>query len=73
VVKRVSSPSEGILYIKVVLMKKLLVLSGPAGSGKSTTVQSLAKDFGMQIVEWINPINENKLSAQNDGRCPISP
>jgi tRNA uridine 5-carbamoylmethylation protein Kti12 len=72
VVKRVSSPSEGIMYGSNVLMKKLLVLSGPAGSGKSTTVQSLAKDFGMQIVEWINPIDENKLSTQNDGRCPIS-
>ena len=71
--KRVSSPSEGIMYSNVVLMKKMLVLSGPAGSGKSTTVQSLAKDFGMQIVEWINPIDENKLSTQNDGRCPISP
>ena len=43
------------------------MLSGPAGAGKSTTVQSLAKSFGIEIVEWINPVDENKLSTHNDG------
>jgi broad-specificity NMP kinase len=48
-------------------MEKLLVLSGPAGAGKSTTVQSLAQSFGIQIVEWINPLDESKLITQTDG------
>jgi flagellar biosynthesis GTPase FlhF len=49
------------------LMQKLLVLSGPAGAGKSTTVQSLAKSFGIKVIEWINPVDETKLTSYNDG------
>ena len=44
-----------------------MVLSGPAGSGKSTTVLSLAKECGIQVVEWINPVDEAKLTTQNEG------
>lgn len=43
------------------------MLSGPAGAGKSTTVQSLAKSHGAQIIEWINPVDELKLASQTDG------
>jgi cell cycle checkpoint protein len=45
----------------------LLILSGPAGAGKSTTVQSLAENLGFEIVEWINPVDENRLTTQTDG------
>ena len=53
------------------LIQKLLVLSGPAGSGKSTTIFSLAKEMDVQIIEWINPVDEAKLTTQTEG--PSSP
>ena len=52
------------------------MLSGPAGSGKSTTVLSLARDKGIQVIEWINPVDESKLTTQNEGplsKVPRSP
>ncbi|KAJ5609896.1 hypothetical protein N7528_009162 [Penicillium herquei] len=35
--------------------EKLLVLRGPAGSGKTTTISLLADALGFDIVEWRNP------------------
>ncbi|KAF2172498.1 hypothetical protein M409DRAFT_50188 [Zasmidium cellare ATCC 36951] len=32
--------------------QKVLVLKGAAGTGKTTTVQLLAKDLGLEVVEW---------------------
>ncbi|OQV10893.1 hypothetical protein CLAIMM_14815 [Cladophialophora immunda] len=51
--------------------QKLLVLKGPAGSGKTTTVGLLAKALGLQLIPWHNPaVSEvgagNSISAQFD-------
>ncbi|KAJ5587955.1 uncharacterized protein N7459_003720 [Penicillium hispanicum] len=35
--------------------EKLLVLRGPAGSGKTTTVTLLSKTLGYDVIEWRNP------------------
>ncbi|XP_062985745.1 LOW QUALITY PROTEIN: cell cycle checkpoint protein RAD17 [Elgaria multicarinata webbii] len=35
----------------------ILLLTGPPGCGKSATVEILAKDLGIQVQEWINPIS----------------
>ncbi|KAG0152734.1 hypothetical protein PDIDSM_2539 [Penicillium digitatum] len=35
--------------------ERLLVLRGPAGSGKTTTVSLLSESMGYDIVEWKNP------------------
>ncbi|KAF2400496.1 hypothetical protein EJ06DRAFT_476887 [Trichodelitschia bisporula] len=35
--------------------QRLLLLKGPAGSGKTTTVQLLARVLGLRINEWRNP------------------
>ncbi|CAI6286076.1 unnamed protein product [Periconia digitata] len=35
--------------------KRLLLLKGPAGSGKTTTVSILAKELGVHVHEWRNP------------------
>ncbi|KAL2415704.1 hypothetical protein ABEF95_003345 [Exophiala dermatitidis] len=35
--------------------QKVLVLKGPAGSGKTTTLSLLAKAMGLQLVTWHNP------------------
>ncbi|KAI8321680.1 Rad17-domain-containing protein [Martensiomyces pterosporus] len=41
---------------------RVLVLEGPAGAGKSTCARVLAKDLGLDVVEWINT-QSGKLSA----------
>ncbi|KAG0288505.1 Cell cycle checkpoint protein rad17, partial [Dissophora globulifera] len=39
----------------------ILVLSGPAGSGKTTVLKMLAQEMNLSIVEWINSVNENNV------------
>ncbi|KIV80223.1 hypothetical protein PV11_07739 [Exophiala sideris] len=40
----------------------VLILKGPAGSGKTTTLSLLAKTMGLQLVSWHNP-DASDLSA----------
>lgn len=42
--------------------KKILVLRGPAGAGKTATVMALAKSMDIDIVEWKNP-NDTHFSS----------
>ncbi|KKZ62973.1 hypothetical protein EMCG_02684 [[Emmonsia] crescens] len=42
---------------------RVLVLRGPAGSGKSTTISLLSKALGFEIVEWKNPLG-SEFSSQ---------
>ncbi|NXP43556.1 RAD17 protein, partial [Heliornis fulica] len=35
----------------------ILLLTGPPGCGKTATVQILAKELGVQVQEWINPVS----------------
>lgn len=35
--------------------KKLLILKGPSGAGKTATIMALAKSMGFDVVEWRNP------------------
>lgn len=37
------------------MRQRLLVLKGPAGTGKTATMQLLAKEVGFDILEWRNP------------------
>ena len=39
------------------MRQRLLILKGPAGSAKTTTVRLLASDMGCEILEWKNPTN----------------
>ncbi|KAF9947796.1 Cell cycle checkpoint protein rad17 [Mortierella alpina] len=39
----------------------ILVLTGPAGSGKTTVLRKLAQEMDLQIIEWINSVNENSV------------
>ncbi|KAL8943547.1 MAG: hypothetical protein Q9216_001005 [Gyalolechia sp. 2 TL-2023] len=57
---------EGVCYGRS--CKRLLVLKGASGVGKTTTVSALAKAMGMDILEWRNPTassftSENYLST----------
>ncbi|XP_077203571.1 cell cycle checkpoint protein RAD17 isoform X2 [Paroedura picta] len=37
----------------------VLLLTGPSGCGKTATLEILAKDLGIQVQEWINPVLMN--------------
>ncbi|KAG9188819.1 hypothetical protein G6011_07524 [Alternaria panax] len=42
--------------------KRLLLLKGPAGSGKTTTMSLLSKELGIEMHEWKNPIGSTSTS-----------
>lgn len=42
--------------------QRVLILKGAAGTGKTTTVQLLAKAMGAEVLEWRNPVG-----SMNDG------
>jgi cell cycle checkpoint protein len=42
--------------------QKVLILKGAAGTAKTTTVEMLAKDMGVQITEWKNPAGSDLTS-----------
>ena len=44
---------EGVVSGK--LYQRFLVLKGPAGAGKTTTIHQLAKKLDLKILEWHNP------------------
>ncbi|TGO22195.1 hypothetical protein BPAE_0178g00130 [Botrytis paeoniae] len=46
------------------MRQRLLILKGAAGTGKTTTVQLLAKDMGCDVLEWRNPVGS---IASSDG------
>jgi cell cycle checkpoint protein len=51
--------------------QKLLILKGPAGSGKTMTVSLLAKSLHLQTISWHNPVvavstPNNSINAQFD-------
>jgi cell cycle checkpoint protein len=42
--------------------QKVLILKGAAGTAKTTTVELLAKDMGVQVTEWKNPAGSDLTS-----------
>jgi cell cycle checkpoint protein len=45
--------------------QKVLLLKGAAGTAKTTTVELLAKDMGIQITEWKNPAGSDLTSEES--------
>jgi cell cycle checkpoint protein len=45
--------------------QKVLLLKGAAGTAKTTTVELLAKDMGVQITEWKNPAGSDLTSEES--------
>jgi cell cycle checkpoint protein len=45
--------------------KRILVLTGPAGAGKTATINVLAKEMGVEILEWRNP--SSSPGGEDDG------
>ncbi|GAO51700.1 Rad17-domain-containing protein [Saitoella complicata NRRL Y-17804] len=46
--------------------KRLLILTGPAGTGKTATVEVLAKEIGFETLEWRNPTNDGGVKDEID-------
>ncbi|XP_067677591.1 cell cycle checkpoint protein RAD17-like [Haliotis asinina] len=42
----------------------ILLLTGPAGVGKTATIQVLCKELGLEVQEWTNPIQPSYNSEQ---------
>ncbi|KAF8066926.1 Rad17 cell cycle checkpoint protein-domain-containing protein [Lyophyllum atratum] len=46
--------------------RRILALTGPAGTAKTTTVRVLAREMGFEIMEWKNAIAEGSSNAYDD-------
>ncbi|KAG2064310.1 hypothetical protein BDR04DRAFT_1084552 [Suillus decipiens] len=46
--------------------RRILVLTGPAGTAKTTTLRVLAREMGFEIVEWRNSMSERGSSTFMD-------
>ncbi|KAG1862051.1 Rad17 cell cycle checkpoint protein-domain-containing protein [Suillus subalutaceus] len=59
----ISEAFEGGPTGKLRKYRRILVLSGPAGTAKTTTLRVLAREMGFEIVEWRNSMSERAPSA----------
>jgi cell cycle checkpoint protein len=48
------------------ILQRLLVLTGPAGSAKTTTLRVLAREMDFDIVEYKENMNTNRFSTFSD-------
>jgi len=42
-------------------------LTGPSGSGKTATIEVLAKELGIEILEWLSIPEQNSTKFSQDG------
>lgn len=50
----------------------MLLLVGPPGCGKTTTLLTLAKEMGCTILEWVNPVSDVGGSEAGVGFCHLA-
>ena len=54
------------MCVALALQACILLLTGPAGCGKTATVRALAQELGIAVNEWINPLTEAYHSHRDD-------
>ncbi|OCF36625.1 hypothetical protein I316_01877 [Kwoniella heveanensis BCC8398] len=57
------APPRGVNRDKIRKYKRVLLLTGPAGTGKTTTVRLLARDLGVEVMEWGEGVEEWSLGG----------
>ncbi|EIW70024.1 hypothetical protein TREMEDRAFT_30228, partial [Tremella mesenterica DSM 1558] len=53
--------------------KRILLLTGPAGAGKTTTIRVLAKEMGVELVEWGDSMDEYSVGLGTYHRSHLPP
>jgi cell cycle checkpoint protein len=54
---------------ELIMAQRILLLTGPAGTGKTTTVKVLAKQLGIDVVEWSEGVEERSIGSGFGGLC----
>jgi hypothetical protein len=49
------------------MLQRLLILTGPAGSAKTTTLRVLAREMDFEIMEYKDTTNTTQFSTFSDG------
>ncbi|KDQ11559.1 hypothetical protein BOTBODRAFT_189751 [Botryobasidium botryosum FD-172 SS1] len=52
--------------------RRILALTGPAGTGKTVTIRVLAKEMNVQVVEWQNSVDGGAIGDQDFDRESFS-
>ncbi|KIM70458.1 hypothetical protein SCLCIDRAFT_1142108 [Scleroderma citrinum Foug A] len=61
---------EGGPSAKLRKYRRVLALTGPAGTAKTTTLRVLSRELGFQILEWRNGMNERRAHFYNEDFIP---
>jgi ABC-type hemin transport system ATPase subunit len=48
------------------LCQRILAMTGPAGTGKTSTLKVLSQEMGFEILEWRNAIGEVTTSRMSE-------
>ncbi|WWC89761.1 uncharacterized protein L201_004687 [Kwoniella dendrophila CBS 6074] len=68
----VIAPPRSMNIDKIRKYKRILFLSGPAGTGKTTTVRLLCQTLGVEIMEWGESVEEWSLGGGIDRESSMS-
>jgi len=63
-------PFFALFGLPVLITQRILALTGPAGTGKTTTIRLLSESFGFEVLEWKNGISDRPPTY---GSSPVSP
>lgn len=67
----VSSASPPIIHTSAYdAIQRILVLTGPAGVGKTATIRALSHDLNYEVIEWVMDA-EDRWTSGDAGTCPI--
>jgi len=59
-------------YLPVLTTQRILALTGPAGTGKTTTIRLLSESLGFEILEWKNGISDRPPTYGSSSASLIS-
>lgn len=57
--RKVGISRVSVVVQSLIVSKRLLILKGPSGAGKTATISVLAKAMGVDVSEWKNPVGSD--------------